>query len=239
MKNKKIKDKKEVLVYEIFSKIFMVFGFTSIFLSVILDSNQPEKNWIVYGIAVSLLFLGVSMYLRNLVKEDKLILGMQKRKEMYEKIDLRTVTFDSIESLKSGLEKNSYEYLSIGYYFKRVATQGLCYYSKFIEAPQLKDVFEKEVVKFRKFYNERCKTINGILFISLPSISDEDKEYVKKISKDFAIAEEIPVNQAKVSIITVLIDEQEKKGYYFDIPDSYNTKIYTYGCLVLRKLFKV
>lgn len=238
MKDKRLKSKKEILTYEIFAVILMVAGFVSFFIAIMLDANQPESNWITYGIIVFLTMIGLALFLRSIVREDKEVLRLEKRHKLYSKMELSEADFSSFDEIKADLVSNNYELLSNGFYFKKVASQGVCYYGRFVKSNLVKDVLEKEIMRFKKFQEKNCKSINGIIFFAMPKVSDEDKLFVKEISRDMVIAEEVVLNNYILSVITVLIDEEKKKAYYFDVPDSYRSKVYTYGCLMLRKIFR-
>ena len=238
MKERKEKDKKEILVYDIFAKVFLVLGFISVFMGVILENQVPDGNWMTYSIVIFFLFIGVSFYLQNIIKKDKEIHSLNKKHEKYKSLDLKEVSFNDLAELKLGLEQNSYELLSNGYYFKKVPTHGICYYAKFINSTQLEDVLEKEIVRLKKFFNDKCRRINGIIFFFLNNLFEEKKNLVRGYSQYFLMAEEIPLGKFKSSVITVLLDEENKKAYYLDVPVSFGSKIYSYGCLVLNKIFK-
>lgn len=235
MSENKPKDKKELLVYKIFGKIFLVLGFIAFFMSIILDNSYPDQNWISYGIIVFLVFLGAYVFNKSVIKRHNEKYGFINKKDLYETIELKEVAFESIDDLKGALIKNNYELLSNGYYFKKVASQGVCYYGKFIESFEIEASLDKEITKLRKFYNNGCNNISAVLFYELDDITLEQKEVVKRISKEFLVKEEL--NTAKFFISVIICYLAKNKGYYFDIPDSFNTKVYTYGCLNLRKVF--
>jgi hypothetical protein len=229
------KDKKEILVLNVFSKVFLVLGFIAFFMSLILDSSYPDKNWISYGIIVFFVFLGGYLGSKSIIKRDLEKYGFKNKKDLYESIDLKEVEYNSIEVLKDDLLKHNYELLSNGYYFKKVASQGVCYYGKFISDKDIEGSLDKEVVKLRRFYNNGCNKISATLFFEFDSVSENEKDIVKKISKEYLVKEELNTAKFFTSLIVVLLDKD--KGYYFDIPDSFNTKVYTYGCLNIRKVF--
>lgn len=229
------KDKKEILVLNIFSKVFLVLGFIAFFMSLILDSSYPDNNWISYGVIVFFVFLGVYLFLKGIIKRDLEKYGFKNKKDLYESIDLLEVEFNSTEELQDSLGKNNYELLSNGYYFKKVASQGVCYYSKFLSDTDIEVSLDKEAVKLRRFYNNGCNNISAALFYELENVTEKEKNIVKKIAKEYLVKEELNTAKFFTSIIVVLLDKN--KGYYFDIPDSFNTKVYTYGCLNLRKVF--
>ncbi|MDT8337528.1 MAG: hypothetical protein RQ856_06880 [Candidatus Izemoplasmatales bacterium] len=238
MKEKRAKSKKEILIYEILAVILMVIGFASMFISITLDNAQPDNNWITYGIIAFLSLMGIALFLRSVVREDKEVLRLENRHKLYSKMELSEVDFISLDVIKEELVVNNYELLSNGFYFKKVATQGVCYYGRFVISNIVNNVLEKEIMRFKKFQDKNCKSINGIIFFAMPKTSDDDKLFVKNLSRDMVIAEEVPVNNNVLSVITVLIDEEKKKAYYFDVLDSYRSKVYTYGCLLLRKIFR-
>jgi hypothetical protein len=72
----------------------------------------------------------------------------------------------------------------------------------------------------------------------LKNISEENKNLVRGYSQEFLMVEEIPIGKFRASVITVLLDEENKKAYYLDVPASFGSKIYSYGCIVLKKIFK-
>lgn len=232
------KDKKEILVFEIFAKIFTILGFVAVLMSLILSEAMPEKNWFIYGVIVFVVFFLISALLKSVVKNDKEIISVNEKLKSYDDVELYQAKYNSIDEIKSGLDKSSYELLSNGFYFKRIATQGICYYAKFIESEVFNDVIEKEVVRFRRFHRQGCEQISGILFLSLPKIEEEHKDYVKDLSKSFLVSEIIPTGKMKLSVIVVLLDQTTKEAFYFDVPSSKKTIIYTYSCLVLKKIFK-
>ena len=137
--------------------------------------------------------------------------------------------------MKDSLLKNNYELLSNGYYFKKVSSQGICYYGKFISDNDIEENLDKEVTKLRKFYNNGCNNISAVLFVETSDINFTQREFVKKIAKEFLVKEELNTAKFFTSVIICLLSKE--KGYYFDIPDSFNTRVYTYGCLNLRKVF--
>lgn len=229
------KDKKEVLVYNIFSKVFLVLGFIAFFMSLILDNSYPDKNWISYGIIIFLVFMGFYLFLKGIIKRDKEKYGFKNKKDLYDNTELKEVAYESIEELRDALLKNNYELLSNGYYFKKVASQGVCYYGKFLSDKDIDGSLDKEVVKLRRFYNNGCKNISAVLFYEFSEVTEKDIFTVKKISKEYLVKEELNTAKFFTSVIVVLLDKN--KGYYFDIPDSFNTRVYTYGCLNLRKIF--
>ncbi len=235
MSENKPKDKKEILVLNVFSKIFLVLGFIAFFMSLILDSSYPDKNWISYGIIVFFVFLGGYLFLKGIIKRDSEKYGFKNKKDLYESIELKEVEYNSIDELKESLLKNNYELLSNGYYFKKVASQGVCYYGKFMNDKDIESSLDKEVVKLRRFYNNGCNNISAALIYELDNVTENEKDLVKKISKEYLVKEELNTAKFFTSVIVVLLDKN--KGYYFDIPDSFNTKVYTYGCLNLRKVF--
>lgn len=238
MKEHRQKDKKEVLVYEIFSKIFLVLGFISIFLAIMLDDQRPDENWMTYGIIVFLLLNVVSLYLKSIIKADKDVNKLEKKKELYNNLELSEVDFTSYEEIEAGLVENKYELLSNGYYHKRIKSTGICLYAKFLKVVNLEDSVARECVKFKKFYENNCQAINGILFVTLKEIKDSDKEFVRILSRDYLLLEEAALNKEKLSVITVIVDEVNKKAYYLDAQDSYTTRIYSHGSIILRKIFK-
>jgi len=238
MKEQRQRDKKEVLVYEIFSKIFLVLGFISIFMAITLDDQRPDENWMTYGIIVFLVFNAISLYLKSIIRGDKEVNKLEKKKEMYNNLELSEVNFSSIEEIKTGLTENKFELLSNGYYHKRIKGAGVCLYAKFLKTENLEDAVVRESMKIKKFYENNCAAINGILFVGLKEIKEADKAYIKTLSRDYLLLEEASLNKSQISIITVLIDGENNKAYYLEAFDSYKTKIYSYGSIVLRKIFK-
>jgi len=111
------KDKKEILVLNIFSKVFLVLGFIAFFMSLILDNSYPDDNWISYGVIVFFVFLGGYLVLKGIIKRDSEKYGFKNKKDLYESIELKEVEYNSVDELQGDLLKNNYELLSNGYYF--------------------------------------------------------------------------------------------------------------------------
>ncbi|MFA7076734.1 MAG: hypothetical protein WC152_08750 [Candidatus Izemoplasmatales bacterium] len=237
MNRKRQKDEKEVLIYNIFSKVFLVLGFVGIFSAIMLEDQQPDKNWMTYGIIVFLLFNAISLYLKNIIKGDKEKHNLDKKKETYNNLELSEFSFTTIDDVFDMLVEQKYKLLSNGYYHKRITSQGVCCYGKFHEVSDLEETLAKEIQKFKKFLQSNCKAVNGIIFFSMSEVKEEDKAFAKKVSRDFLLAEQLPVNQDKISVIVVLIDKMNKKVYFLNAPDSYKTRIYSYGAITLRNIF--
>lgn len=238
MKEKRIKDKKEIMVYDVFAKLLMFLAVVSLFFAFLLDNSQPDKNWVTYGI-ISFVILNIaSLALANIIRGDKEVQRLEQKKADYEKLELRECSYEDVEAIKSGLINNKYELLSNGYYHKRIAVQSLCLYAKFLKTEALEDIVAKESVRFKKFLESNCQMINGILFVSANHVKTEDLDFVKRLSRDFLLSELLPIKTNKIVVIVVLLDESNKKAYYLEAPDSYSTKIYSYGSINLRKIFK-
>ncbi|HQN74986.1 MAG TPA: hypothetical protein PK160_03000 [Bacillota bacterium] len=238
MKEKRIKDKKEIMIYDVFAKLLMFLAVLSIFFTFLLDNSQPDSDWVIYGI-ISFVVLNIaSLALANIIKADKEIQRLERTKVDYDKLELTESSYEEIDDIKNGLIKNKYELLSNGYYHKRIAVQSLCLYAKFLKTDSLEDVVAKESVRFKKFLESNCQMINAILFIRSTHVKTEDLDFVKRLSRDFLLSELLPIKTNKVVVIVVLLDEANKKAYYLEAPDSYSTKIYSYGSINLRKIFK-
>jgi len=239
MKQNHKRTKKEIKVYEVFSRLFSILGFIAVFSTIILTELDPEKGWFLYGIIVFLLFTGISFYLRQLVKSDKERIELEEKKNLYENTEIREVNFKDIMTLKEAMVREKYLYLSNKYYFKNVKSHKVCYYGRFIRTDKFDEVIDKEIVRFRKFHSEECESISALLFVSIPDIAKENKDYVKEVSTSFLLAEMFPVRKEKLSVIVILLDEENKLAYYFDIPSSRRTLLYTYGNIALKKILNI
>lgn len=237
-KNEKTKNNKEVLLISIISRVLLVLTLVIFYLAILLDTQNPDENYIVYGIILAFLTMGLSMYLNNKVKGEKEVLNLEKQKENYEKRELTVKSYKSYEIVEETLKKEGLEKLSNGFYFKKAASRGVCYYVNLVKNQKLENNLEKELIKYNKFIGETCKKVSGVLFFELPEVSEKDKEIIKKLSIDYLLFEEAPIKKIERSIVVVLVDKAKNCAYYYDQTDSFKTRIYSYSALLVRKLFK-
>ncbi len=237
MKSSEINSKKKILILRILSISSFALSFIVIFTAISLDNNYPEKNWFTYGIIVFLVFNIIGLYLQNKIKADREINRLNNKAKTYENLELIEKDSLSEDELKARIESNGYNLLSNDYYFKLSKAQGICYYLKLVNFVRLDDYLEKELMRFKKFYEQGCKRINGILFVEMEDITESDKLKIKELSKSFLLAEEVPLYKANISINVVLVDKNKGKTYYYESPESFNTRVFTFGVLNIRKIF--
>jgi len=216
MKSSEINSKKKILILRILSISSFALSFIVIFTAISLDNNYPEKNWFTYGIIVFLVFNIIGLYLQNKIKADREINRLNNKAKTYENLELIEKDSLSEDELKARIESNGYNLLS---------------------NVRLDDYLEKELMRFKKFYEQGCKRINGILFVEMEDITESDKLKIKELSKSFLLAEEVPLYKANISINVVLVDKNKGKTYYYESPESFNTRVFTFGVLNIRKIF--
>ncbi|MGD9964812.1 MAG: hypothetical protein AB7S96_05615 [Candidatus Izemoplasmatales bacterium] len=237
-KNEKTKSNKEVLVISIISRVLLVLTLVIFYLAILLDTQNPEGNYIVYGIILAFLTMGLSLFLNNKVKGEKEVLNLEKQKGNYEKRELTVNSFKSYEIVEDTLKKEGLEKLSNGFYFKKAVSRGICYYVNMVKYQKLENNLEKELIKYNKFIGETCKKVSGVLFFELPEVKEIDKEIIKKLSIDYLLFEEAPIKKIERSIVVVLVDKTKNCAYYYDQADSFKARLYSYSALLVRKVFK-
>lgn len=226
----------------ILATILIVIAFSSLVVAALMQ-EQGVSDTVMIPTALVIFLGGDIIALILLVKSYPALVyaDCMKMEKKYSRQELTQVLLPDQSSIGQVFLGHKFKYIEEGYYRRKKLSflkDSVNYYARITEDFEIENALKREVD--RLFEGKRKeKNLCLLLFVYMDEIGEREKKEIKELSKNQIIMGSVVNPNISVAVLVIAVDRKMNQGYYMESGKRGGISLYSYGCRMAGKLFKV
>ena len=240
-KEKRDLDMKKAKVLAVIAMILIFAAFASLGTGAILQGDGVADGIVVptalvgfFGCNIAAIILIMKAY-PTLLMADCI-----RMDEFYEKQEPTELCLPDRNALVQRLLENKFKPAEDGGYRRKKFSflkDSINYHVRITEDVSITNALRREVDHFERTqakWNNLCM----ILLVYMDEVGECERKEIKEIGKQYIITETVVAPRLSASVVVIAVDSVSNMGYFMDIKKR-NISFYSYGCKMIKRLFRV